>query len=57
MMPLTWNIFDQQVFEKLDLDILLDNDEQSVLQMDDSFADLIDRRRDNKCDRPPRGGW
>lgn len=57
MMPLTWNIFDQQVFEEPDLDILLDNDEQWVLQMDDSFADLIDCRRDNECDRPPLGGW
>ncbi len=57
MMPLTWNIFDQQVFEEPDLDLLLDNDEQWVLQMDDSFADLIDRWHDNECDCPPLGGW
>jgi hypothetical protein len=34
---------DQQVLEEFNLDLLLDDDEQSVLQLDNSFVDLADR--------------
>jgi hypothetical protein len=34
---------DQQVLGEPDLDLLLDDDEQSVLQLDDSLIDLADR--------------
>ncbi len=45
----------QQVLEEPNLNILLDNDEQSVLQLDDSLVDLVDRQHDNERDHPPLG--
>jgi hypothetical protein len=45
----------QQVLEKPDLDLLLDDDERSVLQPDDDLFDLADHRHDNKHDHPPLG--
>ncbi len=48
---------DQQVLEEPDLDLLLNNDERSILQFDDSLVDLVDHRHDTKHDRPPFGQW
>jgi hypothetical protein len=48
---------DQQVLEEPDLDLLLDDDERSVLQLDNSLVDLADRWRDSERDHPPLGRW
>jgi hypothetical protein len=48
---------DQQVLEELNLDLLLDDDERSVLQLDNNFVDFADRRRDNERDCPPLSRW
>jgi len=48
---------DQQVLEELNLDLLLDDDERSVLQLDNSFVDLVDCRHDGECDCPPLSRW
>jgi hypothetical protein len=48
---------DQQVLEELNLDLLLDDDERSILQLDNSFVDLADRRRDGERDCPPLSRW
>jgi hypothetical protein len=34
---------DQQVLEEPDLDLLLDDDERSVVQLEDNLVDLFDR--------------
>jgi hypothetical protein len=47
-------------FVVIDLDDalnLLDDDERSVLQLDNSFVDLADRRRDGEHDCPPLSRW
>ncbi len=46
---------DQQVFEEPDLDLLLDDDERSILQLDNSLVDFADCWRDSERDRPPLG--
>ncbi len=48
---------DQQVLEELNLNLLLDDDERSVLQLDNSFVDLADRRRNGERDCPPLSRW
>jgi hypothetical protein len=48
---------DQQVLEELNLDLLLDDDERSVLQLDNNFVDLADRRRNGERDCPPLSRW
>jgi hypothetical protein len=45
----------QHVLEEFDLDLLLDDDERSILQLDDDLVDLVDCRRDNEHDCPPLG--
>lgn len=44
---------DEQVLEELDFDLMLDDDERSILQLDDGLVDLVNR--DDECDRPPLG--
>lgn len=46
---------DQQVLEEPDLDLLLDNDEQSVVQLEDNLVDLVDRWHNHEHCCPPLG--
>ncbi|CAN5952423.1 unnamed protein product [Sphagnum jensenii] len=43
------------VFEEPDLDLLLDNDERSILQLEDNLVDFANCRRNNEHDHPPLG--
>ncbi|CAM6024599.1 unnamed protein product [Sphagnum balticum] len=45
----------QQVLEELNFDLLLDDDERSILQLDNDLVDLANRRHDGEHDHPPLG--
>ncbi|CAK9219766.1 unnamed protein product [Sphagnum troendelagicum] len=48
---------DQQVLEELNLDLLLDDDHRSILQLDNNFVDLADHQHNGERDCPPLSRW